>query len=108
MSETVAVVALKRITEWGVKRIYGYPGDGINGIIAAIDRREDAIDFVQVRHEEQAAVMAWRPREVHRRVGRMPRNVRAGRDPSAERPVRCEERPRAGPRAVRAIGDQRD
>jgi pyruvate dehydrogenase (quinone) len=47
-----------RLSEWGVKRIYGYPGDGINGIIGALDRASDRIDFVQVRHEEMAALMA--------------------------------------------------
>jgi pyruvate dehydrogenase (quinone) len=41
-----------------VRRIYGYPGDGINGILGALDRAGDAIDFVQVRHEEMAAFMA--------------------------------------------------
>ncbi len=58
MSETVSDFLIKRITEWGLKRIYGYPGDGINGIIGAIDRAGDAVDYVQVRHEEMAAFMA--------------------------------------------------
>ena len=58
MSETVSDFLIKRITQWGLKRIYGYPGDGINGIIGAIDRAGDAIDYVQVRHEEMAAFMA--------------------------------------------------
>src|SRR5205823_4004926 len=58
MSETVSDFLIKRITEWGIRRIYGYPGDGINGIIGAIDRAGDAIDYVQVRHEEMAAFMA--------------------------------------------------
>ncbi len=58
MSETVSDFLIKRITEWGVRRIYGFPGDGINGIIGAIDRAGDAIDYVQVRHEEMAAFMA--------------------------------------------------
>lgn len=49
---------IERITQWGLKRIYGYPGDGINGIIGAIDRAGDKIDYVQVRHEEMAAFMA--------------------------------------------------
>jgi len=47
-----------RLREWGVKRIYGYPGDGINGLVGAIARVTDAIEFIQVRHEEQAAFMA--------------------------------------------------
>src|SRR5213595_1800305 len=58
MAETTSDFLIKRITEWGIRRIYGYPGDGINGIIGAIDRAGDAIDYVQVRHEEMAAFMA--------------------------------------------------
>ncbi len=41
-----------------MRRIFGYPGDGVNGIIAAIHERSDTIEFVQARHEEQAAFMA--------------------------------------------------
>ncbi len=55
---TVSDFLIERLIAWGVKRIFGYPGDGINGIIAAIDRHHEKIDFVQVRHEEQAAFMA--------------------------------------------------
>src|SRR5438067_7007658 len=58
MTETASDFLIKRITEWGLKRIYGYPGDGINGIIGAIDRAGDAVEYVQVRHEEMAAFMA--------------------------------------------------
>jgi pyruvate dehydrogenase (quinone) len=58
MAELVADFLIKRITEWGLKRIYGFPGDGINGIIGAIDRAGDKVDYVQVRHEEMAAFMA--------------------------------------------------
>src|SRR5205814_10044499 len=43
---------------WGVHRIYGYPGDGINGIMGALERAEDDPRFIQVRHEEMAAFMA--------------------------------------------------
>jgi pyruvate dehydrogenase (quinone) len=58
MSETVGDFVIKRITEWGLRRIYGYPGDGINGLIGAIDRAGDKIEYIQVRHEEMAAFMA--------------------------------------------------
>jgi pyruvate dehydrogenase (quinone) len=58
MAETVGDFLIKRITEWGLRRIYGYPGDGINGIIGAIDRANDKIEYIQVRHEEMAAFMA--------------------------------------------------
>lgn len=57
MADTVGDFILKRLSEWGVTRIYGYPGDGINGLVAAIGRDEQ-IDFIQTRHEEEAAFMA--------------------------------------------------
>src|SRR3978361_359416 len=46
-----------RLHKWGVRRIYGYPGDGINGVLGALQRAK-SIEFVQVRHEEMAAFMA--------------------------------------------------
>jgi len=58
LSENVSDFLVRRLSEWGVKRIFGYPGDGINGIMGALNRASDTIDFVQVRHEEMAAFMA--------------------------------------------------
>jgi pyruvate dehydrogenase (quinone) len=58
MTQTVSDFLISRINEWGLKRIYGYPGDGINGIIGALDRANGAVEYVQVRHEELAAFMA--------------------------------------------------
>jgi len=58
MSKTVGDFFWERLSAWGVKRIFGYPGDGINGLIGALDRASDRFDFVQVRHEEMAAFMA--------------------------------------------------
>ncbi|HEV8054444.1 MAG TPA: thiamine pyrophosphate-requiring protein, partial [Candidatus Limnocylindrales bacterium] len=49
---------IERLAQWGVERIYGYPGDGINGIMGALQRAEGRIEFVQVRHEEMSAFMA--------------------------------------------------
>src|ERR1051326_2791797 len=46
-----------RLHAWGVRRIYGYPGDGINGVLGAL-QRASSIEFIQVRHEEMAAFMA--------------------------------------------------
>ena len=57
MTTTVGDFLLDRLKQWGVRRIYGYPGDGINGILAAFGR-QDAIEFVQSRHEEMSAFMA--------------------------------------------------
>jgi len=58
MADTVSDFLWRRLREWGVKRVFGYPGDGINGLLGALDRTEGAIDFIQVRHEELAAFMA--------------------------------------------------
>lgn len=61
MSMKTSDFFVKRLKEWGVTRIYGYPGDGINGVLGAIQRANkagDGIEFIQVRHEEMAAFMA--------------------------------------------------
>ncbi len=58
MSKQVSDFLIERLHDWGVKRIFGFPGDGINAIMGALDRHEDKIDFIQVRHEENAAFMA--------------------------------------------------
>ncbi|WP_419825452.1 thiamine pyrophosphate-requiring protein [Sphingomonas sp.] len=58
MAETVGDFFWNRLHEWGVRRIFGYPGDGINGLLGALDRQGDRFEFVQVRHEEMAAFMA--------------------------------------------------
>lgn len=61
MTDTVSDFMLARLHAWGVRRIFGYPGDGINGLMGALDRaRKDelGIEFVQTRHEELAAFMA--------------------------------------------------
>ena len=57
MASKVADFILKRMQDWGTRRIFGYPGDGIGGLVAALGRN-DTLDFVQVRHEESAAFMA--------------------------------------------------
>ena len=58
MAELVADFILKRLREWGIHRIYGYPGDGINGFLGALDRAGGDPEFIQARHEEMAAFMA--------------------------------------------------
>src|SRR3954451_25008766 len=57
-SETVASHLLNRIHEWGVEKVYGYPGDGINGILGAWHEPEGKPEFIQCRHEEIAAFAA--------------------------------------------------
>ncbi|QGM96769.1 thiamine pyrophosphate-requiring protein [Methylocystis parvus] len=58
MSDTVGDFFVHRLYEWGVRRIFGYPGDGINGVLGSLQRAKEKIEFVQVRHEEMAAFMA--------------------------------------------------
>ena len=58
MGETVSDFLVQRLLDWDIKRIYGFPGDGINGIMGALNRAGDRPEFVQVRHEEMAAFMA--------------------------------------------------
>jgi len=54
----VADFTLARLREWGIERIFGYPGDGINGFLGALDRADGSPELIQVRHEEMAAFMA--------------------------------------------------
>jgi pyruvate dehydrogenase (quinone) len=54
----VSQFILKRLGEWGIDRVYGYPGDGINGIMGAFHKYGDQIEFIQTRHEEIAAFAA--------------------------------------------------
>src|SRR5919198_1464054 len=58
MAETVGAFVLRRLHEHGIDRVYGYPGDGINGILGGFHEYGDQVEFVQVRHEEIAAFCA--------------------------------------------------
>ena len=58
MSQTASEILIEVLQEWGVDTVFGLPGDGINGIMEALRKKQDAIRFVQVRHEEAAAFMA--------------------------------------------------
>ena len=58
MAKTVGDFFIERLHQWGIRRIYGYPGDGINGVFGALQRAKDKIEFIQCRHEEMAAFMA--------------------------------------------------
>ena len=58
MAETASDILIDRLIEWGVTDIFGLPGDGINGVMEALRKRQDKIRFVHVRHEEAAAFMA--------------------------------------------------
>jgi hypothetical protein len=58
MADTAADILIDTLFDWGVDVVFGLPGDGINGIMEALRRRQDRIRFIQVRHEESAAFMA--------------------------------------------------
>src|SRR6202023_1145336 len=58
MARTGAEVLVDSLIDWGVDVIFGLPGDGINGVMEALRKRQDKIRFIHVRHEESAAFMA--------------------------------------------------
>ena len=58
MSKTVGDFFWERMSQWGIKTVFGYPGDGINGLLGALQRSGNGCEFIQVRHEEMPAFMA--------------------------------------------------
>ncbi len=58
MAMNVSEFVWHRLHEWGLKRVYGYPGDGVGGLDVALEKAKDVMQYVQVRHEEMAAFMA--------------------------------------------------
>ena len=108
MAETVGDHVLQRLREWGVEQVFAYPGDGINGIVAAFGKADDSPAFIQARHEEMSRVAGRRLRQVLRQGRRLHGHLRPGRDPPAERSLRRQTRPRAGRRDRRADRAQRD
>src|SRR5579875_1558653 len=58
MAKTVSDFFVERLHAWGVRVMFGYPGDGINGVFGALSRADGKIRFIQTRHEEMAAFMA--------------------------------------------------
>src|SRR5215510_11619600 len=69
MSTTTSDVLVERLIDWGVRVVFGLPGDGINGLMEALRTRQDRISFVQVRHEEAAAFMACGYAKYTRQLG---------------------------------------
>ena len=103
MAETVADFMLSRLSQWGVRRIYGYPGDGINGILGALDRAMDRFQFVQVRHEEEAAFMATAHAKLTGEAG-VCLATSGPVNPFFKRPIRRRARSSACARHCRPIG----
>jgi pyruvate dehydrogenase (quinone) len=59
MAQNVSDFIWHRLAEWGLKRVYGYPGDGVGSLDVALEKAKDVMEYVQVRHEEMAAFMAY-------------------------------------------------
>ena len=55
---TVSDAIVQRLSSWGIRRVYGFPGDGINGVLGALQRAARRIEFIQVAHEELAGMAA--------------------------------------------------
>jgi len=67
--QTVSDFLVQRLNDWNVDRIFGYSGDGINGVMGALDDSPTPIEFIQVRHEESAAFMACATAKFSKQVG---------------------------------------
>src|SRR4026208_1660773 len=59
MAQTAPDLLVERLIDWGVEVVFGYPGDGVNGLFEALRTHQEKLRFVQVRHEEAAAFAAW-------------------------------------------------
>ena len=91
MAKTGGDILIETIQNWGVDVVFGLPGDGINGIMEALRQRQEAIRFIQVRHEEAAAFMACAYAKYTGQARGLPGDLRPGRHSSAERPLRCQD-----------------
>ncbi|GAA3088820.1 thiamine pyrophosphate-requiring protein [Pseudonocardia yunnanensis] len=69
VAKTVGDHVLRRLQEWGVEEVFGYPGDGINGLIVAFEKAGDRPRFIQARHEEMSAFEAVGYAKFSGRVG---------------------------------------
>jgi len=88
MSANVSDFLLERLSQWGVKRIFGYPGDGINGILGGLGRHQDLFEFVQVRHEERGRdALARDVSEEEHELARVNRGLSGQHPPQHGEPV---------------------
>lgn len=69
MAKSTSEILVDKLYDWGIRVVFGLPGDGVNGIIEALRKRQDEIRFIQVRHEESAAFMACGYAKVTGRLG---------------------------------------
>ena len=120
MSQTVGDFIIERLHAWGVRRIFGYPGDGINGVFGALNRAQAAAKAKARKREPRASdrIHSGAPRgngrlhgiracQIHRRTRRVHRDLGTRRVASADRPVRRAHGSHAGARDHRAAGARR-
>ena len=110
MSETVSDFILERLSEWDITRIYGFPGDGINGLMGAMDRAEDSFPIHPREPRGNGRLHGLRTCEIYRGGRRLHGDLRARRYSSAQRPVRREDGSPTGGgdrRATAASGTRR-
>ena len=87
MAMNVSEFVWKRLQEWGLKRVFGYPGDGVGGLDVALQKALPGMEYVQVRHEEMAAFMASAHAKFTGERRALLRDLRPRRDPPAQRPL---------------------
>ena len=107
MASTVADVIVATLKASGVRRVYGLPGDSLNGFTDAL-RREGEIAWQHVRHEEAAAFAAAGEAAHHRRAGRVRRQLRSGQPAPDQRALRREPQPRSRAGHRRAHPERRN
>ena len=101
MSQQVADVLFERLISWGVDTIFGFPGDGVDGLFEGLRTHQEKLKFIQVRHEEAAAFAALGYAKYHRSSGGLPGHFRPRRHSFVEWPVRCQVRWASGARDYR-------
>ena len=87
MSETVGDFLVDRLHAWGVRRIFGYPGDGINGVFGALNRAEGKDRVHSGPARRNGRIHGVRACQIYRRTGRVHRDVRSRRLPSLDWPI---------------------
>ena len=88
MAQTVGDFLVDRLHAWGVRTLFGYPGDGINGVFGSLNRAKGKIKFIQARHEEMAAFMASAYAKFTGELGGLYCDIRPGCVASGDGPVR--------------------
>ena len=82
-------IIAEALIDWNIDVVFGLPGDGINGFIEALRRRQDKIKFILVRHEESAHLMACAYAKYTGKLACLRCNIRARSNTSFNWTIRC-------------------